>query len=171
MKAVVGLGNPDLKYRFTRHNVGFMLVDALAGELDISLTDSPKMFSKVGKSQDWLLAKPQTYMNDSGRAVRAIVDFYKLSLSELYIAHDDLDITLGDYKIQHGRGPQDHNGLLSIYEALGSKDFHHIRIGTEARQDDRRNISGKDYVLTPFTDDEADQLPNVFGQVTKDLLP
>lgn len=170
MKVIIGLGNPEDQHQKTRHNVGFRVVDVLAGQLDVSLTNSPKLFSLIGKNDDWLLAKPQTYMNNSGQAVQAILHFYKLSPQDLIVIHDDLDIPFGFFKIQKGTGPKAHNGLLSIYEALGSKDFIHVRIGVESREQER-SMPGKNYVLSPFTDEEEDRLQTVISQVIQELLP
>ncbi|HEX9817549.1 MAG TPA: aminoacyl-tRNA hydrolase [Patescibacteria group bacterium] len=170
MKAIIGLGNPESEHQATRHNVGFQVVDALADQLGLTLTNNLKLLAQIGKNKSWLLAKPQTYMNQSGRAVQAILQFYKLSPKDLIVVHDDLDIPFGFYKIQQGTGPKNHNGLLSIYEQLGTKDFTHVRLGIEGRGV-AKVMSGKNYVLTPFTDEEAYRLETVIGQVVKDLLP
>ncbi|OGJ37499.1 MAG: aminoacyl-tRNA hydrolase [Candidatus Pacebacteria bacterium RIFOXYB1_FULL_39_46] len=170
MRAIIGLGNPEDQHQKTRHNVGFRVIDILANQLDITLTTSPKLFSLVGKNNDWLLAKPQTYMNNSGQAVQAILHFYKLTPSDLIVIHDDLDIPFGFFKIQKGTGPKAHNGLLSIYEALHSKDFIHVRIGVESREQDR-SMPGKNYVLSSFTDEEENRLQTVIGQAVQELLP
>jgi len=169
MKAIIGLGNPEEKYALTRHNVGFMVVDRFAEELGIVLENSPKLFARAGKNADYLLAQPQNYMNRSGQAVQAVLDFYKLSPADLTIIHDDLDIAFGTYKIQQATGPKAHNGLLSIYEALGTDQFTHVRIGVENRQLDNR-LSGKDYVLQAFAPAEIETLQAVIGQVAKELL-
>jgi PTH1 family peptidyl-tRNA hydrolase len=170
MKAVIGLGNPEPEHLDTRHNVGFRVLDVLAGQLNITLTNNAKLLALIGKNDDWLLAKPQTYMNKSGQAVQAILQFYKLKVSDLIVIHDDLDIPFGFYKIQTGTGPKAHNGLLSIYDALGTKDFTHVRIGVEGRGAER-TTPGKNYVLSDFTDEEEGRLQTVIGQVVKELLP
>lgn len=169
MKAIIGLGNPEEQHAQTRHNVGFRVVDALADRLKITLAYSPKMFAKVGKNTNLVLAKPQTYMNESGQAVQAIMSFFKISAAELLIIHDDLDIPLGSYKIQLGTGPKIHNGLLSIYQALGTKDFTHVRIGVDGRAGDK-TLPGKNYVLQPFSNKEETALEKVIEEVTQQLL-
>jgi PTH1 family peptidyl-tRNA hydrolase len=169
MKVIVGLGNPEEKFDGTRHNVGFHIVNRLAARLGITLNQSPKLFSMIGKNNDWLLIKPQTYMNESGKAVQAVLAFYKLTPQDLVVIHDDLDIELGKWKQQVGTGPKEHNGLLSIYEQLGTEDFTHLRIGIDSREGDR-TLAGKDYVLHPFTLEESRKLGEVTGKVIESLL-
>src|SRR5438105_10350247 len=115
MKIVVGLGNPKEEYASTRHNVGFMLVNKLT---NLNLPNT-KLF------------KSSVFMNDSGKFVKKI--FKSKNLDDLVIIHDDLDIPLGSYKIQKGKGPKLHNGLLSIEKELGKDDFWRIRIGVDNR--------------------------------------
>jgi PTH1 family peptidyl-tRNA hydrolase len=133
------------------------------------LTNNPKLFAHVVKNNDWLLAKPQTYMNKSGQAVQAVLHYYKLEPADLIVIHDDLDIPFGFFKTQTGTGPKAHNGLLSIYEQLGTKDFTHVRVGIEGRLG-KMDVPGKNYVLSPFTSEEAYLLETVIGQVVKELL-
>ena len=150
MKLVVGLGNPGEEYKNTRHNVGFMVVDALA------LRPSDKI----------VLVKPETFMNRSGEAVKKLVNKYKVQSTGLYVIHDDLDIPLGKYKIQKGKGPKDHRGILSIEQSLGKKDFWRVRIGVENRQKD---ISGDEYGLSDFTLAEKQIIDQVIASVCQDL--
>ena len=109
MKIIVGLGNPGEKYKNTRHNMGFELVEVLAQGKRFSI-DS-KMESEICKDGNFVFVKPMTFMNESGRAVRKVMDFYKLSPNDLILVHDDLDLKLGDYKVQNGVGPKVHNGV------------------------------------------------------------
>ena len=138
LKLIVGLGNPGAKYAKTRHNVGYMAVDKLKAE--------------IGDRQDMILVKPTTFMNDSGVAVKEQMKNSNVDLGDLYVIHDDLDIPLGTYKIQLGKGPKTHKGLLSVYEKLGTKDFWHVRIGVENRTD--KTVSGEVYTLQPFEPEE-----------------
>jgi PTH1 family peptidyl-tRNA hydrolase len=107
-------------------------------------------------------------MNDSGSFVKQLVDQYKLDLSNLYIVHDDLDIKLGEYKIQFGRGPKDHNGILDIEAKLGTKDFWRVRIGVDNRPLDDKPM-GEEYVLQNFTSEERVILDKVIHEVCKKL--
>jgi len=167
MKVIIGLGNIGEKYDKTRHNVGFMTVDYLADKMGINFKKSPKLFSEVAKNLDFILVKPQTFMNESGRAVRAICDYFQVNIEEdLIVVHDDLDIEVGSFKKQQGTGPKVHNGLDSIYQYLGEKNFFHWRIGVDGRNGDRK-IPGSNYVLSPFTQEEEETIKTVIEQVTR----
>jgi PTH1 family peptidyl-tRNA hydrolase len=107
-------------------------------------------------------------MNDSGIAVREAFKNSNIGLSDLYVIHDDLDIPLGTYKIQLGKGPRTHKGLLSIYEKLGTKNFWHVRIGVENRAD--KTISGEAYTLMPFEPQEQEIVDGVISEVCKKLV-
>lgn len=146
---VAGLGNPGRKYQNTRHNVGFMAVDELALGLEASGWKLVNKFDALTlENREILLIKPQTFMNESGKAVSAAMRFYKIPLNHLVVIHDDLDIPLGMVKMGFGRGPKVHNGIDSIETQLGSKDFWRIRIGTDNRSfEDRLRVTPTDYVL------------------------
>ena len=113
MKLVVGLGNPGEKYADTRHNVGWMVVDAL---------------QKIKLPKDILVKKTDIMMNDSGVFVKKLTKLYPLSSNSLYVIHDDLDIPLGTFKIQFGRGPKDHNGIKSVDRELGTNEYWRVRV-------------------------------------------
>ncbi|MEN8720581.1 MAG: aminoacyl-tRNA hydrolase [Oceanococcaceae bacterium] len=130
---IVGLGNPGSKYAQTRHNAGFWLVDALAGEQRVSLRNQSRMQAETAEATlvdgaRVLLAKPQTFMNNSGQSVRALIDFYKLPLDALLVAHDELDLPPGRVRLKQGGGPGGHNGLKDIIRHCGA-DFRRLRIG------------------------------------------
>ena len=178
MKLVVGLGNPGEKYENSRHNVGFRVVEALAVRMSESLDtglrwNEEKKFnsSLITIHSSLILAKPQTFMNESGRAVKTLVNFYKVSLDNLWVIHDDLDIKLGEHKIQKGRGPKVHNGVNSVEEALGSKDFWRVRIGIENRISGYRDIgiSGEKYVLEDFNPEELTTFSPVIDKIIQEL--
>lgn len=169
MKCIVGLGNPGEKYRMTRHNVGFMVLDHLAqGRGEWARND--KFLGQVIVSKDFILLKPSTFMNESGLSVSAICRFYKIGLNDLYVVHDDLDIPLGKYKIQHGKGPQVHNGLLSVEQLLGSDQFWNVRVGVENREvKGNKGIPGVVYSLQDFKEEESEIIDQVVQKVSKDL--
>lgn len=145
MKLIIGLGNPGTKYLKNRHNAGHMFV-----EWAIS-------------NKQWAI-KSNVFMNDSGKFVKANLSNLT-NLANLFIAHDDLDIPLGKYKIQFGVGPKVHNGILSIENSLNTKDFWRIRIGI----DNRKNpVEGEKYVLEDFTNEELEILEGVFNAIIKD---
>jgi peptidyl-tRNA hydrolase, PTH1 family len=182
MKLITGLGNPKEKYLDTRHNVGFLFLDALREKFlyqkDISVSDwkKEKMFSshicllKEGSRVLAMLQKPFTYMNRSGEAVAKLVK--KQNIGDLgndfLLIHDDLDIPLGRFKIQVGKSPLGHNGVRSVEERLGVVNFKRVRIGIEARENE--NIPGDDYVLTKFTDTEREIVDEVIQDAIRGVL-
>lgn len=180
MKLIVGLGNPGTKYEHNRHNVGFVVVECLSTKLETRNSKqirnskfeiNRRMEAEMMVGDKWVLVKPQTYMNDSGRAVAKLVNFYKIPLTDVYIVHDDLDITLGNYKIQHGKGPQIHNGLLSIEQSLGTDQFWNVRVGVENREvRGNKGVPGVVYSLQDFTLPERKIVEEVVGSVVDDLL-
>jgi peptidyl-tRNA hydrolase, PTH1 family len=154
MKLIVGLGNPGGEYVDTRHNAGFFVVDELQK-------------SKLPK--DFVVKKSDTFMNESGDFVAEKIKNLKLKIENLYIVHDDLDIKLGEYKIQFGKGPKDHNGLKSIDEALGTSEYWHVRIGVDNRPFDNK-IPGETYVLQNFSDIEKQKLGDEIRKACKELV-
>lgn len=172
MKLVVGLGNPGEKYIKTRHNVGFVVVEQLVIKLDVGNWVMDKKFeSEIVKTKEIFYIKPQTFMNDSGRAVSSLARFYKVKPEDIYIIHDDLDIPLGGSKIQFGKGPQVHNGLLSIEKELGTDQFWNVRIGVENRKvKGNKGIPGVEYSLQNFTDEEQLRIEPVIQEVVQRLV-
>ena len=151
---VVGLGNPGRDYREDRHNVGFMLVDRLAIRLDVSLNrlrSKALVGSATYETNKIILAKPQTYMNASGQAVQGLTRFYKLPLSNLLVAHDDLDLPLGAIRIRPGGGSAGQKGVTSIIERLDAQDFPRLRLGIGRPPG---QMDAADYVLQDFSDAE-----------------
>lgn len=172
MKSIIGLGNPGKEYQQSRHNVGFMVLDNLVGQKSWTKSKSANLvYSWIAISgQKIELVKPQTFMNNSGEAVKGVMTKHpKLSLENVYIVLDDLDLELGNYKIQFGKGPKAHHGLLSIYKHLKTKKFWHVRIGVDARAGDR-NMPADKYVLGRFSDQEQQIIKKVVGEVSKKLL-
>ena len=178
MKIIVGLGNPGKEYQATRHNLGFMVLDKLASEARVSFSGFPKAQAEVCKlNTSTLLCKPQTFMNNSGLSVRALLEYYHLfnaeKMEDLYVVHDDLDLQLGTYKLQMGTGPKAHNGLLSLYEHLGTKEFWHVRGGVDNRGELRSQLIPSEYVLQPFTKDEqpliADEITAIVRELTSSV--
>ncbi len=176
MQIVVGLGNPGKEYQSSRHNVGFMVLEALAtkvGAPDFQVADKFQAETARAGRETWLV-KPQTFMNDSGRAVHSLLTFYKEMpdhdgrFSQVLVVHDDLDIPLGSFKVQMGTGPKIHNGLLSLYQHLGTEQFWHVRVGVDNRGGDR-SLPGHEYVLQTFRPDEREVLKGVIDQVVNRL--
>lgn len=154
MKIIVGLGNPGKRYERTRHNAGFMAADELARLLQIGITRE-KAGCLVGNgaidSGNVILAKPQTFMNESGRAVAALLRESYASVDDLIVIHDELDLSPGAVRVKAGGGHGGHNGLRSLIAELGSPDFARVRIGI-GRPDP--GVDPADYVLSPFLPEE-----------------
>jgi PTH1 family peptidyl-tRNA hydrolase len=131
-KLIAGLGNPGMDYARTRHNIGFSVVDAIASSLNLSI-DRSRFSSKYVKTKikknDVFLLKPMTYMNRSGNAISQFVSYYKIAVPDIIVVHDDMDLETGRIKIARNRGHGGHNGVRSIIDLLGSRDFVRIRIG------------------------------------------
>ncbi len=175
MYFIIGLGNPEEKYFKTRHNVGFLAVDYLASQLALpSFQLNTSFQAEVAKFTSGILVKPQTYMNESGKAVRSILDYYDKAwqqddtLDHVFVIHDDLDIEVGKYKIQLGTGPKVHNGLTSIYQHLHRKDFWHVRLGVDGRQGNRQ-IPSDAYVLSAFSSAEQELITTAIQEVSGEL--
>ncbi len=157
MRMIVGLGNPGNKYERTRHNTGFMVMDALAKKCNVDITQD-KFQSLIVKTkidgEDVLLVKPQTYMNNSGIAVRACMNFYKIDVKDLLIIYDDLDLPVGQIRLRQKGSAGGHNGIKSIIQHVGSNQFDRIRvgIGRDAR------IPIIDWVLMNYRPDEMQAL-------------
>lgn len=157
---VAGLGNPGRQYERTRHNVGWLIVDELARRQGASFRS--KFSGQLAESRldDLRLAllKPETYMNESGRSLGAAARFFKVDPEALLVVHDDVDLEAGRLQARLGGGLAGHNGLRSIAQALGSKDFLRLRIGVgRPGRGDRRSVS--DYVLAPFdVEEDVDEL-------------
>ncbi len=176
MKLIIGLGNPGEKYRNNRHNVGYMVADKL------SKTQKLKNSKQVNNQLRCKIFKSDKFMNESGNFVKKLTSAYAKGASsayslvpnDLYIVHDDLDIPLGSYKIQFGKGPKVHRGLQSIEEALDTADFWRVRVGVENRKVPQvsgvpRVPRGEKYVLQDFTKEEKVILDKVIGKVCKEI--
>ncbi len=133
LRLLVGLGNPGSRYAQTRHNAGFWFADALASKLGASFRGSPRFFGELAELSVGTLAlrllKPTTYMNESGRSVAAVVNFFRLAVEDVLIAHDEIDLPPGVVRLKRGGGHGGHNGLRDVIPALGSSDFVRLRIG------------------------------------------
>lgn len=158
MKIIVGLGNPGIKYVNNRHNVGHVVIDRIKNE---------ELRNKKFKA-----SKSDRFMNDSGSFIRHLISLYpNISISDLYIIHDDLDIPLGSFKIQFGKGPKGHNGILDIEEKLGSNEFWRVRVGVDNRlQVTGDRLQGEQYVLQNFSDDEKKILEPVIKKICFELI-
>ena len=155
MKVILALGNPGEKYVHTRHNAGFLVVNQLAAEQGAQFSNKPKFFSDIAElnmsGEKILLVKPTTYYNDVGISARALMDFYKLTLDNVLVIHDDTALDFGKIRVRKGGRDAGSNGLKSLHAHIGA-DFWHIRIGTDNLL--RRQIGYVDFVLSKFNADE-----------------
>ncbi|MDP3014339.1 MAG: aminoacyl-tRNA hydrolase [Candidatus Subteraquimicrobiales bacterium] len=171
MKIIIGLGNLGSKHQNNRHNAGYMVIDKLSQILNSKSETLNKSKIQIHKSK--------SYMNNSGSFVLEKLKAYNIKPEALYVIHDDLDIKLGEFKIQFGKGPKEHKGLISIYEALGTREFWHVRVGIENRQQAiskawptssvGTRAKGEEYVLQDFTGEERVILNGVIKQICNQL--
>ena len=195
MKLIVGLGNPGEKYENTRHNLGFMVVDRFLRDFEtVERTvwkESEKFKSwvvdldwqpKEGKLERVILAKPQTYMNNSGMAVALIASFYKITAEDIWVVHDELDLPIGAMRIRFGGAGAGHHGVESVIESLGTDKFWRFRLGIgfthphsgrEGREEGRVQKVSKqfvgnvdDYVLSSFTDTDHGKIRELIKRTT-----
>jgi PTH1 family peptidyl-tRNA hydrolase len=153
VKLIVGLGNPGREYADTRHNIGFMVADVIGARLGLQWRkDSDVVFAKSFGEAPFLLVKPQTFMNRSGYAVSRFAGYHNVDPSELLVVVDDVDLPLGRIRVRASGSPGTHNGLKSVVEQLGTREFPRMRLGV-GRGDARRDLA--DYVLARF--DAAEQ--------------
>lgn len=170
-KLIIGLGNPGKKYEKNRHNLGFRVADALARELGLAFKHNKKFVAEIATphlssptsgeelKEGVILAKPQTFMNDSGRAVSVLKNFYKLGNRDLLIVHDEIDLPLGKMRLSQDAGSAGHHGVESIIATIG-QDFARLRIGIDGRES-RKHIATEDYVLQNFTAEEEKKLKEI----------
>lgn len=177
MKLIVGLGNPGLKYNKTRHNLGFLLIEKFLKEFSIgkrTVFSKSKKFkaeiceiewnrkSTLGKKLDSMekviLAKPETYMNNSGMAVKTISDFYKIDEPDIWILHDDLDFVVGGLKIRQGGSSGGHRGIESVISSLGTDKFWRFRLGIGKPRNSSKLRNSEDYVLREFDHSETGEV-------------
>lgn len=175
MKLIVGLGNPGDKYIFTRHNIGFMVVERLVKD-KLSLFPSlkawrneEKFISEVCRGDDFIAVKPQTYMNLAGVAVVKIANFYKIAVSDIWVIHDDIDLPLGKIRMRKGGASAGHHGIDSIIKNLGTSDFMRFRLGIGRGKLDKphtadHNLHRREvekFVVSLFKEGEASEVKHL----------
>ncbi len=171
MKLIIGLGNPGEKYKNNRHNAGFIILDELrqiwnfpefefSNKFDAEISEGTKNEEKI------ILAKPQTFMNNSGESVQKIMGFYKLISEDILAIHDDLDINFGEFKISTDSGPAGHNGVQDIIEKIGTQNFKRFRVGIEGnKQRKNRVIPGDVFVLQDFSEEELEKTKSLAKEI------
>jgi peptidyl-tRNA hydrolase, PTH1 family len=159
IKLIVGLGNPGQQYRFTRHNAGAMFLETLCDDYKEELKAETKFFGMAGRininGQDIRLLFPSTFVNKSGQAVAAMVNYFKIKPIEVLVAYDELDLPVGTTRLKKGGGHGGHNGIRDIIKAIGSQDFNRLRIGID-HPGEASKVSN--YVLNEPSKSDADQI-------------
>lgn len=171
MLIIVGLGNPGPKYQLTRHNIGFMAIDALAhanNEAQSFKSEHKALTAKIRiDGQQVLLVKPQTFMNLSGESVQAILAYYGSSPNELLVVHDEVDIPFGSIRYQKNRGHGGHNGIRNIHQLLGTPDYGRLKLGVSRPPHPQMEVA--DFVLQNFNGDEQKNLPDFLALTAESL--
>jgi PTH1 family peptidyl-tRNA hydrolase len=161
-KLLIGLGNPGKEYENTYHNIGFLFIDYLANKTNFKNYHN----FKYAKMANLILAKPLTFMNESGLAVISALKRFKIKTNELLIIHDDSDLSLGKYKISINRGSAGHKGVDSIIKTLQTKEFARLRIGSRSRP---LKVKALDFVLKRITRQDRRLLDSTFAKIKKEL--
>ena len=167
---LLGLGNPGREYQTNRHNFGFMVIDRLAvrlGARGLKVQSKAIVTTTTYEDRRLILAKPQTYMNLSGQSAQGLLNFYKLPMENMLIAHDDLDIPFGTIRMRPGGGPGGQRGVASTIERLGTKDFARLRLGI-GRPPGRMDPSA--YVLQDFSREEGKLLSELLDRAADAAL-
>lgn len=164
MKLIVGLGNPGKEYEKTRHNMGFMALDAFAYKYNFSFNKNKfqGLYAEgMLDGEKVLLLKPQKYMNLSGEVIREFVEYYKIAIEDILIIHDDMDLEVGSYKLRYKGGSAGHNGLKNIEANLKTQEYKRIRIGISRNKD----LDVVDYVLGKLSQSELEQVQTVLDKI------
>jgi peptidyl-tRNA hydrolase, PTH1 family len=166
---ILGLGNPGTKYAKNRHNVGFMVLDAYAAQESLSFAEEKLFFSEVARTGDMVLAKPHTFMNDSGKAAKVLLKQYG---DELVVVYDEINVPIGEVKCSYDRGSGDHNGVQSIIDHLGHQKFFRIRVGVRPVHEELLpRIAPPDgfekFMLSDFTPMEQDLMKQGIEKAVK----
>ena len=158
MRLIVGLGNVGDKYIFTRHNVGFMLADSIALNSNLTFRENSRLKCLMTNLrtgvEDYLIIKPTTYMNLSGEAVRAVMDYYKIAVEDILIVYDDLSLTLGKIRFRGDGSDGGHNGIKSVIQHVGTQNVARLKIGIGPQP----NIPSEVFVLQNFSKEELETL-------------
>ena len=164
MFLIAGLGNPGSKYKLTRHNVGFLVIDKITKNLSVQTNINKSAFiADLIKSSNQLLAKPQTFMNNSGQSISSIADYYNIPNEEIIVIHDDIDLPFGTVKFKLGGGHGGHNGLRSLDAHIG-KEYLRVRVGV-GKPSNKADVAN--YVLSNFSKEELNQLEDIICHIIK----
>ena len=174
-KFIIGLGNPEKKYESTRHNIGFLLIEEILSKYNLKITLKNKLKSFYSEfnldGTKYKLFMPNTYMNNSGEAIKAIIDWYNIEIEQLLIIVDDIDIPLGKIRFRKRGGSGGHNGLKSIINSINSENFKRIRVGIGSPPviKEERKLNTVSHVLGKLSKNEKDILKKVFKKVIESI--
>lgn len=168
MKLIVGLGNPETKYHWTRHNSGFLALDYYFKAHKLNWEEKPRYGAIFGRKDEILFVKPQDYYNESGLAVQKFVNFYKIPLSDILVICDDFNLEFGKIRYRQAGSAGGNNGLKSIIKMLGTEDFARIRVGT-GNDELRKKIGDTDFVLSKWTPEEKEKIPEVLRELSEKI--
>ena len=165
---IVGLGNPGKEYELTRHNVGFMAIDMIAPRDADWKKEKNALTTRVDlNGHKAILAKPQTFMNNSGESVAPLMNFYKIPIENLIVIHDDMDLKIGTYREKTGGSSAGHNGIKSIDANVGN-EYRRIRIGIGHPRDFNNPMNPSDWVLGKFDEEQLAQIKSVIKSIKID---
>ena len=168
MKLVIGLGNPGNQYNFTRHNSGFLALDFYFKLCNLTWSAKPRLGAIYGRTDDILFIKPQNYYNESGAVVAEYMRYYKIPISDILVVCDDFNLEFSKLRYRAQGSAGGNNGLKSIIAALDTDEFARLRIGT-GNDELRKKMGDMDFVLSKFTGEEKDALPEVLKEVAKKI--
>ena len=168
MKLVVGLGNPGSQYNFTRHNIGFLVLDFYFKVHGLKWNEKPKFGAIYGREGDVLFIKPQEFYNETGRVVAEYMRYYKIPASDILVICDNFDLEFGKIRYRTSGAAGGNNGLKSIDSALKSSDYSRIRIGT-GNDELRKKMGDIDFVLSKFTAEEKERLPGILRETCEKI--
>lgn len=163
MKVIIGLGNPGKEYDNTRHNIGFMVLDNYLGEIKYQKRFNAEYYEENINGEKVIFIKPLTYMNLSGNAVKEFVNYYKVSLQDILVIQDDLDLQIGKYRIKINSSSGGHNGIKSIISVLHSDAFARLKVGVS----NNKAMDTKDYVLGKFNKEDIIVLEKIYPKFNK----
>lgn len=181
MKIIIGLGNPGKEYENTRHNAGYVFIDALIKNKDLAPVNQniglklDKKFKALiaktkHKGEDIVFVKPETFMNSSGQAVKSIVDYYKAEINDIIVASDDVDLPIGVVRVRDEGGSAGQKGLQNIIDCLGSDKFIRFRIGISGDRENRGTEETAEYVLSQFSKREKPLLDSSIKEAIEYLM-
>jgi len=179
MKLIIGLGNPGTRYGKTRHNIGFRVIEELKEVFQFKDWTMKMQFNAfvtrgLFNNEKIILAKPQTFMNNSGMAVQTLTHYYKIPVEDILVIHDEIDLPLGEIKIQQGRSSAGHKGVQSIIDQLGSNNFIRIRVGMKSlgntRDKSEQEVNVKDFVLQKFSKEEEELVEEIIKKTATKVV-